>query len=115
MAQAAGVSVCRSSKARFASQLVESFRTNTIKIILALVRRVGAERGVAVADTEMRLTSVRSCFLTAGYIPLIGYADLQKEFTKKPSKYERNVQGVFATDRVTSSGDGEYFCASFWR
>lgn len=84
LSRAADADVHRSSTASFSSELVVIFQGGNVKIVLALLTEVAAERGRNLPDTELPITFVECGYLIVRYILKLRGADLQKGPIREP-------------------------------
>lgn len=78
---------------------------STIKVNLALVRKLAPYWGSSIPDTKVRPVFVRSGYLMKGYTPTILNVDVDEGLIKETVDYEGTVQRVFKTDRFGFSRD----------
>lgn len=79
MARAADVGMHWSSTAGFVSGLVKFLEVSTMKIFLAVVRKVTLKWGRNVSKAKQQLAFVRSRFVTRGYILTVEDDDSEKD------------------------------------
>lgn len=103
IAQAAGVTLPKSSAVSFASRMVKRSKASTMQICMVHVRRVDADYGESVLRTGVPLAFVKSGYLTKICILGMRYVDLENGFIGEPFVYERRLQRIFAMGLFGSS------------